>query len=267
MTNMSVVEAPHSKKTIGQLSDIEKNPCWEASQTTSLNLNLRCLIGVYRKIILTRICAATLFKTIETVRSFGTVLLNRGKYRELSHLYHQIMTEPKLEHFTESSVAFSHPLNELSEDTEALSSDLLLKYKQYSFKEDGEFVDGWRHLSTSFKHQKDDALVARQLISAKLFYFSRKFNLTEKMSTLLKDEVLNSLTNQVDDFSSQQIETEAKGVDLAPQEQPPRPLSFKQVMEYIERGEEVPGAETIVVEPTNEPVTSCTKELPRKPWE
>lgn len=38
MTNMSVVEAPHSKKTIGQLSDIEKNPCWEESQ-----MSYRCL--------------------------------------------------------------------------------------------------------------------------------------------------------------------------------------------------------------------------------
>lgn len=48
---------------------------------------------------------------------------------------------------------------------------------------------------------------------------------------------------------------------------PSYPTSFRQVMECIEKGVEIPGLETVVVEPTNDPVTECMLQAPKKPWE
>lgn len=69
-----------------------------------------------------------------------------------------------------------------------------------------------------------------------------------------KTDIAENITSDTDDM-------------IAPTVPPPYPTSFKLVMQCIEKGVSIPGLEAIVVEPTNDSLTDCTLDLPKKPWE
>ena len=79
----------------------------------------------------------------------------------------------------------------------------------------------------------------------------------------LKDEVIAKL--QKDIFL--QGSTTVNGSSSTQKELSPYPTSFTQVMECIEKGSEIPGLESVVVEPTHDAIKDSTLTLPKKPWE
>ena len=77
----------------------------------------------------------------------------------------------------------------------------------------------------------------------------------EDIAKLQQDIFLQASTT-INDSSSTQKELS-----------PPYPTSFTQVMECIEKGSEIPGLESVVVEPTHDAIKDSTLTLPKKPWE
>lgn len=48
---------------------------------------------------------------------------------------------------------------------------------------------------------------------------------------------------------------------------PPYPSSFSEIIDLLQRGESIPGADELVVEATNDTITDSKLDIPKKPWE
>lgn len=81
-------------------------------------------------------------------------------------------------------------------------------------------------------------------------------------SSLTRTEpaMAESLTENRDTNDSASV-TETS--DSAPQ----YPSDFRTVMEYINKGQDIPGVENITIEPTNDEIHQSIITKPKKPWE
>lgn len=112
------------------------------------------------------------------------------------------------------------------------------------------------------------------------FHYNRKNHLSPEDTTELQGQIYIDATApetipsqcagvvednlSVGDHSSR---TQATDTESSIGSEPSYPTTFKQVMECIVKGVDIPGLETITVEPTNDAIADCTIELPKKPWE
>lgn len=80
--------------------------------------------------------------------------------------------------------------------------------------------------------------------------------LSDGESRLLADDVINSVRYE-----------QVRPADVSPGEQSAKTLTLQEVLEYLQNGLNVPGADDITVIPSNEVVSEPKLIKPKKPWE